>query len=336
MYGVWITHMRLLFAVLAAALLFAAPARAAGPELGIADDRVLLAGGPEADRAVAEWTALGVQTVRIYALWNRIAPSSPAGADDWSQLDAAVNRVVAAGMKPILTITGPGPRWVSRRAGHGDGQYDPDPQLFGDFASAVATRYGDRVDRYVVWNEPNLNSWLAPQGSCSHGRCTAVAPHLYRGLVRAAYPKIHAADANAQVLIGAMSSRGGSLTRANSTEHPLAFLRELGCVTTKLRKTSAGRCKRFKAVPADGFAFHPHSVLLAPEKAFPNPDDVSLAALPRLTRVLDRLTALKRISGPRKLNLYLDEYGYQTDPPDVFSGVSLAHQDDWLQRAAYL
>src|SRR4051794_20728450 len=190
--------MRLLFAVLAAALLFAAPARAAGPELGIADDRVLLAGGPQADRAVAEWTALGVQTVRIYALWNRIAPSSATGAENWSQLDAAVNRVVAAGMKPIITVTGPGPLWVSRRAGRGDAHYDPDPKLFGDFASAVATRYGDRVDRYVVWNEPNLNSWLAPQGSCSHRRCTAVPPHLYRALVQAAYPQIPGADPNAQ------------------------------------------------------------------------------------------------------------------------------------------
>src|ERR1044071_2105524 len=101
--------MRLFLAVLAALLLFAVPARAAGPETGIADDRVLLNGGAEADKAVAEWKDLGIQDVRIYALWSRIAPNSPSGENDWAQLDNAVNRVTAAGMKPILTITGPGP-----------------------------------------------------------------------------------------------------------------------------------------------------------------------------------------------------------------------------------
>src|SRR4051794_41805775 len=101
--------MRLLFAVLAAFLLLTVPARAAGPTLGIADDRVLLNGGPEADKAVAEWQRLGVQEVRIYALWNRIAPASRSGADDWSQLDVAVSRVVAAGGKAIPPVTRPRP-----------------------------------------------------------------------------------------------------------------------------------------------------------------------------------------------------------------------------------
>ena len=60
-------------------LVLAAPARAAGPQIGIADDRILLAGGAEADAAVKEWQELGIQQVRIYALWSRIAPNSPSG-----------------------------------------------------------------------------------------------------------------------------------------------------------------------------------------------------------------------------------------------------------------
>jgi hypothetical protein len=61
--------MRLALASIALLLVLAAPARAVGPEVGIADDRVLLAGGPQADAAIAEWQQLGVQQVRIYALW---------------------------------------------------------------------------------------------------------------------------------------------------------------------------------------------------------------------------------------------------------------------------
>ena len=329
--------MRLLFAVLAALLIFtAAPAHAAGPEIGIADDRILLAGGPNADKAVLEWQEHGIQTVRILAVWSRIAPNSPTGSYDWGQLDAAVARVDAAGLKPMLTITGPGPLWVSRRSERGEPRYDPDPKLFGEFAELVAARYGDKVDRYILWNEPNLGGWLRPQAACFGKVCNSVAPHLYRDLVAAAYPAIHAADSKAQVLIGAMSSRGSRISNENANHRPLAFLRALGCVDANFKKLSTGRCKGFKPAPADGFAFHPHGVLASPETVFPQPDDVSIASLSRLTAVLDKLQKAKRLKGTkRKLDLYLDEFGYQTNPPDKFTGITLTQQDQWLQRAAY-
>jgi hypothetical protein len=327
--------MRPLLAILLL-LVLAAPARAAGPEVGIADDRVLLAGGPEADAAVADWQHLGIQQVRIYALWSRIAGPSPSAPDDWTQLDQAVDRIVAAGMEPLLTITGPGPLWTSRRAERGDARWDPDPAAFADFASAVAARYGDRVNRYVVWNEPNLGSWLRPQNACFGKVCNPVAPHLYRELVRAAYPAIHAADPGAQVLIGAMSSRGTDARSENSTARPLAFLRALGCVNTKLKKVRTGRCKGFKPAMGDGFAFHPHGVLTAPDRAFPNSDDVSLASLPRLESTLDTIQrggGLKATTS--RFGIFVDEYGYQTNPPDRVSGISATKQNTWLQRAAY-
>lgn len=328
--------MRLAFAALLALLVFAAPARAAGPQLGIADDRILLNGGPAADEAVAEWAALGIEQVRIYALWSRIAGPSPSADKDWAQLDHAVNRVVDAGMEPLLTITGPGPLWTSRRSERGDPRYDPDPEAYAKFAGEVAARYGDRVNRYILWNEPNLGSWLRPQTSCTRSGCTSVAPHLYRALVRAAYPAVHAADPGAQVLIGTMSSRGTALTGENSTHRPLAFLRALACVNASYKPIRTGRCKGFKPAQGDGFAFHPHGVLTAPDRAFTNPDDVNLASLPKLESALDKLQRAGRLkSTARRFDLYLDEYGYQTNPPDKVSGVSASAQSQWLQRAAY-
>lgn len=322
--------------VLLATLVLAAPAQAAGPQLGIADDRILLAGGPAADRAVADWAATGIEQVRILALWSRIAGPSKSAPESWGELDAAVDRVVAAGMEPLLTITGPGPLWTSRRAERGDARYDPDVKEFAAFAGRVAARYGDRVDRYVIWNEPNLGTWLRPQATCRKRKCTSAAPHIYRELVRAAYPAIHAADDDAQVLIGTMSSRGGELRRENSTHRPLAFLRALGCVNASYKKVRSGKCKRFKPARGDGFAFHPHGVLTAPDKAFPHRDDVNLASLSRLKSALDKV---QRAGGlkptTRRFNLYIDEYGYQTDPPDKIAGVTAKQQSAWLQRAAY-
>ena len=200
----------------------------------------------------------------------------------------------------------------------------------------MAARYGADVDRYIIWNEPNLPSWLQPQAKCSHGRCTPVAPNLYRALVRAARPAIRAADPGAQVLIGAMSSRGQDLRAKNATERPMVFLRALGCVDRSYRRLRTGGCKGFQPATADGFAFHPHGTLTSPDRAYPNPDDVNLASLGRLESALDRLQRAGRLkASTHRFGLFLDEYGYQTRPPDKTAGVSLATQDRWLQMAAY-
>ena len=307
---------RTLFIAALLLALAAAPARAAGPEVGVADDRVLLAGGAAADRAVAEWRANGVDVVRILVQSTRVE------RDGWSEYDAAVARVRAAGMKVILTVTGPHLR--------------PDKQQFAAFAGAVAARYGADVDRYIIWNEPNLPSWLQPQAKCSRGHCTPVAPHLYRGLVRAARPAIQTADPGAEVLIGTMSSRGHDLRSRNATLRPLVFLRALGCLDARWRRLRTGYCKDFKPATGDGFAFHPHGTLTSPDRAYPNPDDVNLASLGRLESALDRLQRGGRLrASTRRFGLFLDEYGYQTRPPDKTAGVSLATQDRWLQIAAY-
>jgi Cellulase (glycosyl hydrolase family 5) len=332
-------------------LVFVPAARAAGPQLGIADDRVLLGGGPAADQAVQDWKAMGIQQVRIYALWSRIAPnarskSKPKGFDganassakyNWAALDGAVDRVAAAGLQPILTITGPGPLWSSRYPSKRKPAYFPSPSKYASFAKAVAKRYGDRVNRYILWNEPNLAAWLQPQASCKHHHCYPVAAHVYRSLVRAAYPAVHQADKNASVWIGATSSRGSDLHSANSTERPLVFLRALGCVDSKFAKVRTGRCKGFHSALADGYAYHPHAVLVAPDKPFANKDDADLASLGRVESTLDKLQAHGRLRATtHRFSLYLDEFGYQTNPPDKLVGVSLATQDKWLQQAAYM
>lgn len=328
--------MRLTFALIAALLLFAAPARAAGPEIGIADDRILMAGGPLADQTVAEWAELGVQHVRLLALWSRIVPNDPEGPYQWGPLDGAVDRVVAAGMTPMLTLTGPGPLWTSRRSERGEPRYDPDPKLFAEFAEAVAERYADRVNRYIIFNEPNLGTWLRPQASCNRSGCTSVSPHLYRALVRASYPVVHAADPDAQVLVGSMSSRGGAVRHEDATHRPLAFLRAFGCVDRRFRKLTTGRCRNFKPAPADGLAFHPHGGLTPPDRPFHDRDDVNVVSIGRLVSTLDRLTRAKRVNpSVRRLGIYIDEYGYQTNPPDRIAGISLTQQDQWLQRAGY-
>jgi hypothetical protein len=326
------------------------PAHAASAkktEIGITDDRILLAGGPRADAAVAQWQQLGVDNVRIFALWRAIAPPSrPAGfhgADPssrgylWAYLDDAVQRVRRAGMTVTLTVTGPGPVWSSSQRSHHSGAWKPRASMYRDFASAVAQRYGSQVDRYILWNEPNIRNWLAPTSKCRHGRCTPVAPDMYRSLVQAAYPAIKAADPTSHVVIGSLSPRGHAIRNSGSIMRPLLFLRRFACRKDDFRRIRGGACKRYKKVTADGFAIHPYSGRLAPEDAHTNPDDVALASVNRLTHTLDRLQAVAALRPTtRRFGIYVDEYGYQTNPPDKNSGVSWSRQDRYLQRAAYV
>ena len=346
--------MRRLLVLLCAAvalLVVATPAPAARRmAMGIADDRVLQAGGLRADEAVTEWKRLHIDTVRVFAQWSKIAPTvdstrAPAGFDprdpasqgyDWRSLDAAIDRVTTAGLKVILTVTGPGPVWGSGAPSRHNGRYKPRPTEFGAFAEAVARRYADDVDEYILYNEPNLPAWLQPQSSCPQRHCSPRAPHLYRALVRAAYPAIKAVDPVARVLIGALAPRGSNGRSANATLKPMTFIRSMGCVDRNLRSRRSGSCQNFRSALADGFAYHPHGVLNSPSTPFSDPDDINLASLPRLEHLLDGLQSRRRLrSTTRRFNLWLDEFGYQTDPPDDILGVSPRTQDRWLQQSAY-
>ena len=122
---------RLLTVALAVALLLPAAAQASSSmETGIADDAALLnePSDAKAAAAVSSWAALGIDDVRIFVQWQAIAPANsevkaPDGfnsADpdspgyDWSRVDRAVSLVSAAGMRPLLVVTGPGPLWASQ------------------------------------------------------------------------------------------------------------------------------------------------------------------------------------------------------------------------------
>jgi hypothetical protein len=346
---------RLLTAALAVALLVpAAAAASSSMETGIADDAALLnePSDARAAAAVAAWAALGIDDVRIFVQWQAIAPANsevkaPDGfnsADpnspgyNWARVDRAVNLVSAAGMRPLLVVTGPGPLWASQVPARHSIRYKPRPDLFGQFARAAALRYAQAVDRWVIWNEPNLPLWLQPQNTCTGGRCTPYAPHLYRQLMRSAYPAIKAVDPTSTVLFGALAPNGERPVRQNTKTRPLAFIRAMGCVKVTLRRDRSGHCKSFKPLTADGFAYHPHSTVRAPAEQQPNLDNASMGDLPRLERTLDgtqRAGGLTKAGGG-KFGLYFTEWGYQTDPPDRIAGVTPARQSRYLQQGAYL
>jgi hypothetical protein len=327
-------------------------ARAASDtEVGMAYDSLLLDHPDQARVAAGLWRLFGVDVVRIRARWSAIAPAplakrSPAGfrpgdpGDSryrWTALDRAVQLVRSQGMSVTLQVTGPGPLWTSVAPGRGNPRWKPDRRAFAQFAGAVAGRYRSLVDRYVLWNEPNQAAWLAPQWECPHGECDAVSPHIYRGLVRAAYPAIKAADPGAQVLVGALASRGKHATGPDSPMRPLRFLREMACVDRHYQPRKHGGCRDFHPAQGDGLAYHPLAGLHSPHARDLQGDNAPIGDLDRLERTLDRLTGAGRLRATTgRFDLFLTDFGYETYPPDAYHGVVPEIQTRWLAQAAFL
>ena len=304
-----------------------APPRVAGPPgapaMVVQDDAALLYGRREdVERSMDLLDRSGVTAVRLTAGWSKLAPAARAAskprfdaadpdayrADGWARIDHAVRLARERGMAPMIDIAFWAPVWATS----GDRSARPrtglDPREFAAFARAVTRRYGDEVRTFTLWNEPNHPGFLAPQ---REGR-RAVSPDLYRRMVAAAYPAVKDEQPDSVVLVGGLASHGRS-----KGVPPLEFLRAMACVDRRLRPVETGDCAGFRTVPGDGFAHHPYSTRTRPDRVerSASPDDVPLARIGRLIGVLDRLAATGRID-PRMRDVYITEYGYESNPPD--------------------
>jgi len=314
----------------------------------VQDDAELLHRTPQRIAATLDdLRALGVDWVRVTAGWSVIAPAPraarrpafdatdpaayPAGA--WDKLDRVYAMTRRRGLRTAIDIAFWAPRWaVGRAARNADRERDTIAvRDYADFAAAVARRYRDAV-AFTVWNEPNHNAFLLPQWERSGDGWRPASPHLYRAMVQAAVPAIRAAAPDALVLIGATSSVGAAQGDAPGARMaPLTFLREMACVDERLRPLARPECRNFAPLPGDGWSHHPYSLKLAPWQTDPQPENVRMGDLDRLTSLLHRLHATGRTR--RDLPLYVTESGYQTSPPDPTQTTNLAEQARWLPEA---
>jgi hypothetical protein len=343
----------ILVLALVAGLALAAPSQAdRSADLIIEDPAVAPGGSPDANQVMGIWrNRLGADWVRVQAFWDAVSPNNrartkPSGFNvanpndpryDFASLDAAIARVRANGMRVMLTIHQFNPRWASTQPSRNRLGWKPNPRLYAQWASALAQRYGNVIDRYELGNEANQKVFLQPQTECRGRRCERSAANIYRELARAAYPAVKRTDRSAdQVLIGVLAPIGAAGPRAGNLA-PLPFIRAMGCLDDRYRRIRTGACRRFRAARGDGWSVHPYQVRERPTQPQRNPNLAKLGDMRRLTRVLDRLTRTRRIIAPRRrFNLYINEYGYETNPPDRRNGVTLGQQNAFLQQAAYI
>ena len=288
--------------------------------IGFHDDPSFRWAGDRANRIEAS-ASQGASVMRLLVRWDQTARTRPALPSDpfdpaysFDDLDDAIRTAQEADMEVLLSLVGT-PRWAN-------GGKPPNvmPRRLADFtafARAIAARYSGRfqghpfVRFWSIWNEPNLQLFLAPQYD-RQGR--SVAPRNYARLYAAGYHGVKAGNSRALVAIGETSARGTDNPRGARPVHsPGRFLEELARANSRLR--------------FDAWAHHPYPFRpnLKPSQKVQWPN-VTLGSLPELERNLARL--FKRTRVP----IWVTEYGHETRPQDVF-GVPYATQAAYLRQA---
>jgi beta-glucosidase/6-phospho-beta-glucosidase/beta-galactosidase len=133
------------------------------------------------DRALRQARDLQVTRLRANVQWAKVLGSRARSRSvpsrltyDWAQYDSLINAAAAYGIRVEFALTGPAPAWAT--ANRRVGPFKPNARRYASFVEAAAKHFEGRVDRYLIWNEPNYIGWLAP---LSRG------PRLYRSLYKA-------------------------------------------------------------------------------------------------------------------------------------------------------
>jgi hypothetical protein len=325
-------------AMLVAAAVLAPAANASSKQLLVMQDdgRVRF----ETSSTLSEFASLGADVVKINLYWDEVAPNTrrkPSGFDganpavyNWGSYDTAVAGILANGMQPYLSIGGHAPKWATHGKGR-PGTMRPSAKEFRLFAQAAGQHYAN-VHIWSIWNEPNLYSWLGPQRK---GK-TPLSPSIYRNLYLGGYRGLKASGhLGDTLLLGELMPRGGT---SPSKVRPLEFLREMACLDRHYRQYR-GRaakkrgCRKVGKFPTSGIAYHPYTPPAGPHVK-EGPDDAAIGQLSRLRATIDALARRGKL--PRRLPIWITEFGYQTKPPDPFQGASLKRAAAFMDESEWI
>ena len=167
------------------------------------------------------------------------------------------------------------------------------------------------VKLWAAWNEPNNPVFLQPQYRYVGGKWVIQSAIDYARICEAVYAGVHAARVSGdKVACGLTAPRGN-----NNPGEPRASVAPL----TFLKAVHAAGLKHF-----DAWAHHPYYVSPS-ETPSSKPNSATAVTLGNIQTLIDQVT---KYYGRKPI--WITEYGYQTNPPDAFFGVS------WAKQAAYL
>jgi hypothetical protein len=271
-----------------------------------------------------EIKGFGVNWVRVVVYWRDVAPDAdsrevpdfdetdPNAYPGWGKYDRMIQEIKARGMNPMVTVTGPVPRWATEFKS--DQVTRPEPARFERFFEATIKRYS-MVRYFAVWNEPNHPDFLQPQYSGQGERREVASGKIYRRLFQAATDARDSVRPDVRLLIGETAPRGNSNVAA-----PLEFFRATLCMTEDYKKRSY--CEE---LDAHAYAHHPYTTKSGPWFVPSQRDDVTIGSLNRLNSALAR--AGEQDALRRGMTIWATEFGIQSIPDP--QGVSETAQAEY-------
>ena len=264
--------------------------------------------------------------VRTLVTWAIVAPTRPANAANpfdpayrFNDLDELVRNAQSRDLEVLITIWGT-PKWAN---GGKTPNYAPTRMAdLTAFSRAVASRYSGRfagfpfVRFYSIWNESNLQLFLAPQFDA---KGKSVAPRTYAKLAAASYAGIKAGNPRAKVAIGSTSSAGRDkpLAGKSATHSPGRFAQLVAAANPRLK--------------FDAWAQHPYPVPANQKPTqkvkWPN---VTFSSFARFEKSLD--TWFKR----KNVRIWVTEYGHEVKQDGEPNGVTRAQQAAYAAQALAL
>jgi hypothetical protein len=250
-------------------------------------------------------------------------PSDP--AYNWSRYDEIVLRAADENVQVLFTIFG-SPAWANggqlpTRAPHHAAD-------LVDFSFAAAQRYGGefmrddgtvlpRVRYWTAWNEPNLTIGLVPQWKRVGKHWVIQSAIDYARICNAVVDGVHGTlIPGEKVACGDTGPRGNNAPASERpTTSPIAFLRAM---------------KRAGATGFDAYAHHPYPSGPS-ETPTTRPTGSTAVTFGNLDTLVVEVT---KLYGHKEI--WLDEYGYQTNPPDDDLGVTPAKQARFLTQSVAL
>lgn len=137
--------------------------------------------------------SLGAEWVRLFIRWEDIQAGDCVIQENKLQdFEARADRYRAQGIQVLLVVMHTSPCF---NGGAGATVPPNNPADFGAFIQMLATRFGDRVAAYEIWNEPNESTFW-------HG---GPQPAQYTELLKAAYAGVKAGNPRATVVTGGLA-----------------------------------------------------------------------------------------------------------------------------------
>jgi len=106
------------------------------------------------EQSLAAMESAGFRWLRQRFAWDAIEISP--GVYDWGAWDAIVEGAARHNLELLAVLDGT-PAWARADVDAGNALAPPaESRGFGDFVTVFATRYGDQIDYYQIWDEPNI------------------------------------------------------------------------------------------------------------------------------------------------------------------------------------